>query len=95
MFNIFISRFVLSLIETSQTSSPKFISAEGGIRRIVWMPKQLKEEVEERLRKLLDTMGCPELFDKIATEENAEDPETLMEYLQSVNHPVFEMSDLF
>ncbi|MGD9200735.1 MAG: acetyl-CoA decarbonylase/synthase complex subunit alpha/beta [Chitinispirillia bacterium] len=76
-------------------SSPKFISAEGGQKRIVWMPKQLKEEVEERLRVQLEKIGCPDLFDKIATEDNAEDPEKLMEYLQSVSHPVFEMDDLF
>ena len=76
-------------------SSPKFISAEGGQKRIVWMPKQLKEEVEERFRAQLEKMGCPELFDKIATEDDAEEPEKLMEYLQSVSHPVFEMDDLF
>ena len=76
-------------------SSPKFIYAEGGQRRIVWMPKQLKEEIEERMRPQLEKMGWGDLFDKIATEENAQDPEALMEYLQKVNHPVFEMEELF
>ena len=32
-------------------SSKKFIAAEGGIERIVWMPKELKDDVAERLNK--------------------------------------------
>ncbi len=75
-------------------SSPKFISAEGGQRRIVWMTKQLKEEVAERLKATLEKAGCPELFDKIATEENAEDPEKLVEYLTGVEHPALTMEAL-
>jgi acetyl-CoA synthase len=75
-------------------SSHKFISGEGGHKRIVWMSKQLKEEVAERLKGALAKEGCPELFDKIATEENAEDPEKLLEYLQSVDHPALTMPAL-
>jgi len=76
-------------------SSPKFISAEGGHQRITWMPKQLKEEVGERLKAQLDKEGTPELFDLIATEDNADDPETLLEYLQKVGHPALEMEPMF
>ncbi len=76
-------------------SSPKFLFGEGGHKRIVWMPKQLKEEIGERLKAQLEKDGLSDLFDKIATEENAEDPEKLMEYLQEVGHPVFEMDPLF
>jgi acetyl-CoA synthase len=76
-------------------SSPKFISAEGGHKRIVWMPKQLKEEVGERLKAFLEKEGMPDLFDKIATEDDAEDPEKLVEYLSSVGHPALEMESLF
>jgi acetyl-CoA synthase len=76
-------------------SSPKFISGEGGHKRIVWMPQQLKEEVSERLKAQLEKIGASDLFDKIATEQNAEDPETLAAYLQQVGHPVFEMEPLF
>jgi CO dehydrogenase/acetyl-CoA synthase beta subunit len=76
-------------------SSPKFIFAEGGHKRIVWMPQQLKDDIGERLRAELVKQGIPELFDKIATEKDAEDPEKLMEYLQKVGHPVFEMDPLF
>ncbi len=76
-------------------SSPKFISAEGGQRRIVWMTKQLKEEVGERLKAQLEAMGIPELFDKIATEEEAVEPDKLLEFLQKVKHPALEMEPLF
>ena len=75
-------------------SSPKFISGEGGHRRIVWMTKQLKEEVAERLKAALEKEGCPELFDLIATEENAEEPEKLVEYLTQVGHPALTMPAL-
>jgi len=76
-------------------SSLKFISAEGGHQRIVWMPKQLKDEVGERLQAALEKLGLSDLFDKIATEEEAEDPEKLVEYLTKVGHPALEMDPLF
>ena len=75
-------------------SSLKFISGEGVHRRIVWMTKQLKEEIAERLKAALAKEGCPELFDLIATEENAEEPEKLVEYLTQVNHPALGMPSL-
>ena len=76
-------------------SSPKFISAEGGHMRIAWMPKQLKEEIAERLKKQLEKEGTPELFDMIATEDDATEAEALLEHLQKVGHPVLEMDPMF
>ena len=76
-------------------SSPKFISAEGGHMRITWMPKQLKEEVGDRLKNQLDRSGMSDLFEKIATEEDAEDPDGLLEHLEKVAHPALEMDPLF
>ena len=73
-------------------TSPKFISAEGGIERVVWMPKALKEELSDRIKARLEDIGKPELFDKIATEDDAEEPEALVEFLQKVEHPAFTMS---
>jgi len=75
-------------------SSPKFISGEGGHKRIVWMSKQLKEEVAERLKVSLQKEGLSDLYDKIATEENAEEPEKLVEYLTQVGHPALSMDPL-
>ncbi|NQT25192.1 CO dehydrogenase/CO-methylating acetyl-CoA synthase complex subunit beta [candidate division KSB1 bacterium] len=76
-------------------SSPKFISGEGGQQRIVWMPKQLKEEIADRLKVTLEKLGKADLFDKIATEEDAEEPDVLVEYLTKVGHPALEMESLF
>ncbi|MDD5672952.1 MAG: acetyl-CoA decarbonylase/synthase complex subunit alpha/beta [Chitinivibrionales bacterium] len=76
-------------------SSPKFLFAEGGHKRIVWMPKQLKEEIAERLNAQLAKAGLTGFYEKIATEENADDPEKLLAYLQEIGHPVFEMEALF
>ena len=76
-------------------SSPKFISGEGGHTRIVWMSKQLKDEIADRLKPQLEKEGLADLFEKIATEEHAEEPEKLLEYLQEVGHPALEMDPLF
>jgi acetyl-CoA synthase len=75
-------------------TSEKFISAEGGIRRVVWMPKELKEEISDRLKARLEEIGAPELLEKIATEEEAVESEKLLEFLQKVNHPALEMESL-
>ena len=76
-------------------SSAKFISAEGSIERVVWMPKALKEEVADRLKERLKEIGKEDLFDKIATEEDAETPDALVEYLEKVGHPALTMESLF
>jgi len=76
-------------------TSPKFILAEGGIERVVWMPKALKEEISERLKARLAEIGKDNLFDKIATEEDAEEPETLVEFLQKAGHPALTMPAMF
>ena len=76
-------------------SSGKFISAEGGIKRVVWMPRALKEEIGDRLKERLKATGEEDFFDKIATEENAETPEQLVEFLTAVNHPALSMDPLF
>jgi CO dehydrogenase/acetyl-CoA synthase beta subunit len=74
--------------------SEKFISAEGGLPRVVWMPQELKEEMRERLEKRLAEMGQPELLDKIATENNAVSVEELVEFLQGVDHPALAMASV-
>jgi len=75
-------------------TSKKFISADGGIERVVWMPKQLKEEISERLVKRFEELGKPELMDKIATEEDATTSEKLVEFLQKVDHPALKMEPM-
>ena len=75
-------------------TSEKFISADGGIRRVVWMPQGLKEEIKERLEKRLAETGEAELMDKIATEKDAVTSEELLEVLKKKNHPALSMEPM-
>ena len=70
-------------------ASKKFMSAEGGFERIVWMPKELKDDVAERLNKSAkEKYGIDNFTDMIADETVATDEESLMAFLQEKNHPV-------
>ena len=75
-------------------SSPKFLSADGGVKRLVWMPKDLKEGIQERFQKEAERIGEPDLWDKIATEEDASTEEEVAEYLAKVGHPALELEPL-
>ncbi len=76
-------------------SSKKFMAAEGGLERIVWMPKELKETVAERLNATAKEMyGIDNFTDMIGDETIAEDPETLFAFLQEKNHPALGMDPL-
>lgn len=59
--------------------SPKFMQADGGIRRIVWMPKELKERFKDAIPA--------DLFDKIATEDDVDSSEKLVAWLNEKGHP--------
>jgi acetyl-CoA synthase len=74
--------------------SEKFISAEGGLHRLVWMPQELKEEMRDRLQTRLEEMKQTDLLDKIATENEATTVEELVEYLQKVDHPAQAMTSV-
>jgi acetyl-CoA synthase len=74
--------------------SKKFISAEGGLRRIVWMPKELKEALGDKLKERCEEAGVPDLLDKIADETVATDAIELVRHLQKVNHPALSMPPL-
>lgn len=75
-------------------ASKKFISAEGGLKRLVWMPKELKELLGDKLKKRAEEIGCPDLLDKIADETCATTSEELVAYLTKVKHPALEMEPL-
>ncbi len=76
-------------------SSKKFIAAEGGIERIVWMPKELKDDVGERLNKTAKELyGIENFVDLIADETICEDCEALMEFLTEKSHPVLGLEPL-
>ncbi len=75
--------------------SGKFISYEGGFQRIVWMPRELKEDVREMLEQHADELGLNGFVDKIADETVAVDAESLLKFLQKVEHPALSMAPLF
>ncbi len=63
-----------------QLRSPKFIQADGGRRRMVWMPKDIKE----RYKEAFEADG---VYDKIPTEEDVKNTDELLEFLEKVGHP--------
>ena len=76
-------------------SSKKFCYAEGGIGRIVWMPKELKDDVAERLNKTAqELLGIENFVDMIADETITTDCEELYSWLSECNHPVLGMEPL-
>lgn len=78
-------------------SSRKFIAAEGGIRRIVWMPKMLKEEVGDSLVSRAKELGLDsgQFLDKIADESTAVTEEEVLEFITKAGHPVTTLEPMF
>ncbi|MFQ6095000.1 MAG: CO dehydrogenase/CO-methylating acetyl-CoA synthase complex subunit beta [Candidatus Bathyarchaeia archaeon] len=62
--------------------SPKFLQADGGWNRIVWLPESVKERVKGFIPK--------ELVDKIPTEKEVTNIEELKAFLEEKGHPVVE-----
>ena len=75
-------------------TSRKFISAEGGHRRIVWMPKDLKEFLREDLDKIGKTFGIESFTDMIADESVGTDATSVQAYMQEVKHPALTMWEI-
>jgi acetyl-CoA synthase len=77
--------------------SPKFISADGGFARIVWMPKVLKDELKGALVKRANELGLGgEAFvEKIADETVATTEEQVAEFITKAGHPVAQMAPMF
>jgi acetyl-CoA decarbonylase/synthase complex subunit beta/acetyl-CoA synthase len=74
--------------------SDRFLQAEGGIRRLVWMPAVLKEEIGPRLREKLQKEGISDLLGKIGDETTAGTIQELAEFLAGAGHPALEMKPL-
>ncbi len=75
-------------------TSKKFLAGDGGIKRIVWMTKNLKESLKEAFDARAAEEGAPGLLDMIADETVAEDSEKLLEYLSSTGHPALGMDPM-
>ena len=75
--------------------SPKFISAEGGLKRVVWMSSVLKETMSDEFKAVCEREGDPELLDKIADERSVTTVEDLLAWLEAHNHPAMAMEPMF
>jgi len=75
-------------------TSKKFICAEGGLPRLVWMPRDLKETLRNRLLERCRQIGLPDFIDKVADETNAETIDELLEFLKTKAHPALDMPPL-
>ena len=78
-------------------NSKKFIAAEGGIKRIVWMPKMLKDEIKDSFLKRAEELGLggQGFLDKIAEETTATTEEQVLEFITKAGHPVTKMEPMF
>ncbi len=74
--------------------SKKFEYGEGGLERLVWMPKHLKDELKDRFSKRAEDLGVPDLLDKIADETVATTEDEVLEHIQKVGHPVLKLPPL-
>jgi acetyl-CoA synthase len=72
----------------------KFIIGDGGLLRVVWMPKMLKEEIGERLQARAEEMGVPTLLDMIADETIGVTEEEILPFLEEKGHPALTMESL-
>ena len=75
-------------------TSPKFISADGGFKRVVWLSSILKEQMADQLKEVAEREGDPDLIDKIADETFCTDVEGLLKHLQEKSHPALEMEPM-
>jgi len=75
--------------------SPKFISADGGFKRVVWMSSVLKESMAEELQVVAAREGDPDLIDKIADERSVTTVEELLVWLEEHAHPAMLMEPMF
>ncbi len=75
--------------------SPKFIYADGGFKRVVWMSSVLKESMAEELQRVAEREGDPDLINRIADERQVTTVDELLAWLEEHNHPALLMAPIF
>jgi acetyl-CoA synthase len=75
--------------------SPKFISSDGGFKRVVWMSSYLKESMADELAAVAEREGDPDLISRIADERSVSNVEELLAWLEEHNHPAITMEAIF
>ena len=74
--------------------SKKFLRADGGIKRLVWLPKHLKEELRDKLNEQGKLAGVENLVDRIADETVGVTQEAILPFLKEKKHPALEMEPM-
>ena len=72
----------------------KFVIGDGGIKRLVWMPKTLKEEIADRLKARAEEISVPNLPEMIADETIGTTEEEILPFLQEKGHPALTMEPI-
>ena len=76
-------------------TSPKFISSDGGFKRVVWMSSVLKKSMAEEWKVVAEREGEPDLLDKIADETACTDVDGLLGWMEEHEHPALFMDPIF
>jgi len=75
-------------------TSKKFIPMQGGIKRVVWLSQNLKEELAEELKEVCEREGVPDLLDKMADGSTVTTVEELLPFLEEKGHPALTMDPI-
>jgi acetyl-CoA synthase len=75
-------------------TSKKFLFAEGGHKRLVWMTKELKTLLADDLQKRFSEQNVPDLLDKIIDETIAIEAIQVRHQLEKNGHPALAMEDM-
>ena len=78
----------------SYLSSDKYLAGEGGIKRVVWISRHLKEELAEELKGASERAGAPDLLGKIADGDTCADSDALLSFLAKKGHPALTMDPM-
>ncbi len=73
----------------------KFLTGDGGLARIVWLPKSLKEELKDKIDARAKEIGIPDFYDRIADETIGTSEEEILPFLTEKKHPALEMDSIF
>jgi acetyl-CoA synthase len=72
----------------------KWLSGDGGLLRLVWLPKMLKDELRERLQKRCEEIGIPNFIDMIADETIGVTEDEILPFLEEKKHPALTMESI-
>ncbi len=75
--------------------SPKFISSDGGFKRVVWMSSYLKESMADELQAVAEREGDPDLVSRIADDRDVTTVDELLAWMEEHNHPALVMDPIF